>query len=480
MTTYPLPTLAATVSAHGITAPDLNNILSSLIASYQGIYGADVYLGPDTQDGQWLGIIADAINDSNQTAIAVYNQFSPATAVGTGLSSVVKINGIARYVPSSSTDVVTIVGQVGTLINNGLIGDNQNLGTQWALPASVTIPESGTIDVTATCTIPGHSTAAPGTLIVILTPTPGWQTVTNSYSATPGAPVEDDAQLRLRQSISTTIPALTVLESIVGNLENLAGVIRVKAYENDTGSTDSNGAPGHVVYFVVEGGDAMAICQTIADTLTPGVLTWGTVTEIVFDANGVPRMISYTPLTLITTSVAITAAALAGYVGSTGTLVKAAVATFLSELAIGEDSYLSRLYSPANLSGDAATSSSGLSQTQLDTLSATYDIEVPFGLAQARQDMTTTTSYSGGSSVLNITNVTNFSEGQMAYVTLSDGLLYQVTITLISGNNITISPAIGGSDSVNTGALVYVVGNIDFQYDEAASAVASNVQFLIS
>ena len=58
MTTYPLPTLAATVSPTGISIPNFNDVLLSLIASYTNIYGADVVLTPDTQDYQWLAIIA--------------------------------------------------------------------------------------------------------------------------------------------------------------------------------------------------------------------------------------------------------------------------------------------------------------------------------------------------------------------------------------------------------------------------------------
>jgi hypothetical protein len=50
------------------------------------------------------------------------------------------------------------------------------------------------------------------------------------------------------------------------------------------------------------------------------------------------------------------------------------VARYLTDQAIGVPSYLTRLYSPANLSGDAATEATGLTQPQLDALSNTYDI----------------------------------------------------------------------------------------------------------
>ena len=43
-------------------------------------------------------------------------------------------------------------------------------------------------------------------------------------------------------------------------------------------------------------------------------------------------------------------------------------------LEIGVDDYLNRLWSPANLSGDAATTATGMTQAQLDLLSATYNV----------------------------------------------------------------------------------------------------------
>ena len=60
MATLPLPTLAAQISANGISAPAFENVLNSEIATYQSIYGSDSVLTPDTQDGQLLSIRATA------------------------------------------------------------------------------------------------------------------------------------------------------------------------------------------------------------------------------------------------------------------------------------------------------------------------------------------------------------------------------------------------------------------------------------
>jgi len=346
-----MATLAPQITSAGISAPSYADILAELQFFFWSIYGSDADLDADTQDGQFLAIIAQAIYDTGQTAIAVFNMFSPATAQGAALSSLVKINGITRRVPSNSSAVVTVVGVAGTTINNGLVGDNLGLNTQWALPSVVVIPLSGTIDVTGTCTQPGNFTAAANSLTAILTPTLGWQSANNAVAALPGLPVESDAQLRQRQSVSTSLPALTTLESITAAIANINGVGRLFVYENDTDAADGNGVTAHSISAVIEGGDVQQIAAAIASKKSPGTGTYGTTSEVVTDNNGVPDTIRFYELTSVPITFEIDITALPGYVSTTGDALKAAVAAFISSLAIGEDSYLARLYSPANSGG---------------------------------------------------------------------------------------------------------------------------------
>ena len=61
---------APTIDEKGISAPSFAEILAYLQEAYRGIFGADVYLGNDSQDGQFIGIVATAINDSNAAAVS--------------------------------------------------------------------------------------------------------------------------------------------------------------------------------------------------------------------------------------------------------------------------------------------------------------------------------------------------------------------------------------------------------------------------
>ena len=240
--------LSCTVNSSGISAPVLSDIITYLQQAYLGIFGSDAYLAPDSQDGQLLAIFAAAINDSNAATIQCYNSYSPSFAQGAGLSSQVKINGLRRLVASNSTVDVQITGTPGTTLNNCLVADNQ--GNQWSIANGTVIDVSGSNIVLATAVNPGAIPAALGTINTILTPTLGWQTVYNIADATLGNPVETDNILRVRQSVSTEYPALSVPQAVAAAVSNVSGVIQSMLYENPTGTVDSNGVPAHSIAVV--------------------------------------------------------------------------------------------------------------------------------------------------------------------------------------------------------------------------------------
>lgn len=374
----------AYVDATGPHRPDYPTALAYLQEAYRAIYGADVYLEADSQDGQFLAIIAAMGKDLLDYATGVYNNMSPSTAVGAGLSRMVKINGIRRQSPTFSTVDLRIVGQVGTTILNGQAIDT--LGQKWNLPASVTIPIAGEITVTATAVDVGAVSAAPSSITKIGTPTLGWQTVNNVLAATEGAPVESDAELRARQVVSTALPSLSVMDGTVGAVANVTGVTRFKGYENDTGSTDVNGIPAHSISIVAEGGINQAIADAIARHKTPGTGTYGTTAITTYDAKGVPNIIRFYRPTVVQMKAEVTIKALPGYTTSYATLIKQAVADAINALAIGDDVLITKLYVPANLPGTAAGATfniTGLTIAKLANVLAPADVVIAFNEAAA-------------------------------------------------------------------------------------------------
>lgn len=339
--------LSATVTAQGISAPDYQTILDTLTSYFRQIYGSDAYLDPDSKDGQMVALVALAIHDANNTAISVYRSFSPSTALADALTSNVKINGITRRAATNSTVDELIEGEAGTLITNGSVKDAN--GIIWNLPAQVAIGIDGTVIATATCSVAGAVAAPAGSVNKINTPTRGWVSATNPQAATVGVAAETDAELRVRQSQSVALASLTPFDAVDGAIANVEGVTRHKLFENDTEVTDANGLPAHSISAVVEGGDATVIANTIRSVKGQGVSTFGMTAVVVTDRYGNPYTIRFSRPVDVPVFVSITLRALTGYTSDVGDEMKAAVASYINSLAIGDSVLLSRVYSPANL-----------------------------------------------------------------------------------------------------------------------------------
>lgn len=372
------------IDDQGLHVPEYSDIKTTLESAWRGIYGDDVYIEPDSQDGQLIAVFALALLDTYQAMEQVYQGFSPSTASGETLSRVVKINGIRRQQGTHSTCDVTITGTAGTTITNGIVADVA--GQQWDLPATVTIPVGGQITVTATAQDEGEIAAQAGEITKIQTPTRGWQTVTNAAVATVGAATETDAALRYRQSYSVALPSAAIFEGIVGAVLGVDGVTKARGYENDTSTTDANGLPAHTISLVVQGGLVADIARAIWTKKTPGCGTYGDTSDVVTDNNGVTTTISFYRPVMTSIAATITITPEAGYLAATGEAIKQAVADYINGLAIGDDVSIARTTAAAITAGPAYDVSSVTIGKAGDPQSASNYV-IPFnGLAQCDID----------------------------------------------------------------------------------------------
>lgn len=377
------------ITAAGCIRPDFAACLAYIQAAYRGIYGQDVILSADTQDGQFMALLANAIHDCNGQTLSVYNAYSPSTAQGEGLSSVVKINGIRRKSPTYSTCDFLNVGQLGASITGGVVRDDA--GNGWLLPDFV-IPASGQITVTGTCQTLGAITLGAGGIDTangngaIATPQLGWQSAINLSAATAGQPVETDSQLRQRQSYSVGLPAQTILESLIGALYALTGVTRLRAYENDTNVIDATtGAAGHTLTLVVDGGDADQIAAVIAAKKSPGVGTYGDVLVTRRDAYGIPHPIRFFRPKALPIAWRVKVRPKAGYTLDVANAIKTSLAAYTNAVLIGGNQELASAYPAANLEGDARSSTYevvGLQALRRDGSADNYgDVQAAFNEA---------------------------------------------------------------------------------------------------
>ena len=326
--------------------PLMGDIFQYMTDSYSTIFGPDIYLGNDSQDLQMAGIFSRVVNDTNQLALACYYSRSPTSAVGAALSGAVKINGLTRGIPTYSSALLTIVGQAGATLSGCAARDTA--GNLWALDANVTIPLSGTIDQSATCQTIGAINAQPNSVNIIATPTQGWQSVNNAAAASPGAPVESDRALRIRQAVSTSNPAQSLPESLLGSVLGVIGVTDAIIHENVDSAIDYSGVLGHGVALVVRGGDSADVAAAIAARVPPGVSLIGNVHVGVTDANGFIQDIRYSVPTSVYIAVSISIKQLKGFNSKTIDTTRSNLVSYINALKIGDSVGVGDLYTPAN------------------------------------------------------------------------------------------------------------------------------------
>lgn len=371
---------APTITEAGMSIPTYSDIINALIDDAKAIYGQDIYLGIDSQDYQFLSAIASKINDTMQLLQLVYNNRSPASATSAALSGIVKLNGIARKTGSYSTCPVILTGTPFTQISNGAVQDIT--GYNWSLPSVITIGTSGTVTVTATCQVTGPIAANPGDINKIITPTYGWSSVTNEDSATLGANIETDAQLRSRQSVSVSLTSMTVLDALRSAIAAISSVTRSKVYENDTNATNADGIQAHSIAAVVEGGANADIAEVIFRKKAPCVSTQGTTSVNIIDAYNQTNTIRFYRPSNIDVDVVINVKKLSGYTDQTTADIKTKVTELLNALTIGDDVAISSLWGSA-LSAMTSLASPSFSITSLTAAKhgqaqGTIDIAIAF------------------------------------------------------------------------------------------------------
>lgn len=339
------------VAEDGFHYPDYETILNMLKSEFRNIYGKDIYIEADSQDGQWLTITALALFEMAQVAAGIYASFSPTTAVGDALTRNVKINGLRRKSATYSTVELKVTGENGTQIPADAQCKDKN-GNKWILTSAVTIGSSGEALVNARAENLGAYSAAVGTIVEIATPQRGWQSVTNPAEAIEGVAVETDFELRLRQSRSVALPSVTIAEGLLGAIFAVENVQRAKLYENDTDKTSANGLPPHSINLVVYGGDAGEIAEVIAKKKTPGCRAYGDVCVEIADRYDNKTTYCFSRPTIKKVKAKITIRPLANYLSGYADAIAEKVLNYIDSTDIGGTLYLSKLYVPANLSND--------------------------------------------------------------------------------------------------------------------------------
>lgn len=284
------------VTSTGIQVEDFTDLFNALVVGLQGIYGADIAIGQNSQDGQTVGIVAQAGTDIRELAVQIYNNFDPDQATGTVLDQRVAINNVTRQGGSFTIQPIDIV-VTGTVTLQGLDAAfdsltgtgytiQDNAGNQFILIDTVTLT-AGTSTQNFRAAKVGLVGTIPNTITNQVTIVLGVSSVNNSGAAlTLGQNQETDAQLRTRRQQSTAIASSGYLNGLEGAIRALTGVTQAKVHENRKSTIDSNGIPAHGVWLIVENGASADIAQVLYKKVSYGADMKGAVTQNIVTPSG--------------------------------------------------------------------------------------------------------------------------------------------------------------------------------------------------
>lgn len=277
---------------NGLQVQTRDEWIEYFTAKYKDIYGDDINLESNTPDGQMMNIFIQAILDTQDLLVQIYNGFDPDLAVGKVLDQRVTINGIQRRAGTYTLSPVTVITTQSVNLY-GLDGSDEptrgdgnevytvsdNAGNLWYLLTSQLGVTAGTHSYAFRAAVPGAQLTIPNTITVPVSIVLGVASVNNPlpYSSL-GINEETDAQLKIRRQKSVSLASQGYLPGLIAALENIPGITSAYVYENTGDSVDSDGVPGHSIWVIIAGNAEDAeIAQAIYTKRNAGCGMKGTV-----------------------------------------------------------------------------------------------------------------------------------------------------------------------------------------------------------
>jgi len=340
------------ITETGFSRKRLDVILAELTTEFENVFGANLNTAPESVEGQILGIISESYADLWELIQRAYDSYNPSAATGVQLSNLVQINNITRQPATFSQVELTLTGNDGTFIAAGSSVSTADGATTFNTVSAITI--SGATIVNAVAAVTGSVIAAVGTLDTIVTPLAGWDTVTNVAAATIGRDLESDPELRSRRIRSVALSSVSTVDSIVGAVAAIEGVIGVTVLDNPT-NAPVDGLPAHNVHVIVEGGNNSAIGRAIFEKIPAGIPMFGTVSEFVSDNQGITHEIKWSAPALIPVFVTVNLTVDSNYPVTGDDDIKQAIVDYANGdlvtargFNLGDDIIHSELYTPVN------------------------------------------------------------------------------------------------------------------------------------
>ena len=302
-TSVPQPTLGP----DGFLVPSETAILQGVQQDWQNAFGGRLVF--TTQSGSVTnptpaGVLtaseAAIIGDSYAVFLWYTQQVDPAYNSGRMQDAIARIYFITRNPGLPTVVAATCTGLPGVQIPVGALAQATD-GNLYVCTEAGTIPQSGSVVLSFSCSVVGPVPCPVGALDFIYQAIPGWDTIDNAADGDLGVLEETPSQFEARRKQSTGWNAMGPLGSILGAVYQVQGVLDAYVTENDTASPLTVGgvtlAPNSL-YVAVLGGAAADVAAAIWSRKMPGCAYNGNTSFVVTDPSPqyTPPAPSYTVL----------------------------------------------------------------------------------------------------------------------------------------------------------------------------------------
>lgn len=281
-----MPDLANLISftSAGLTIANFVEIREALIQKYKDVYGSDIDLSTGSADGVFVNEVSLLINNILQSCLTAYSNLDVNEAQGVYLDALCALSNVYRKQATRSTASITVtnIGNSNLVLDNPEFVDKE--GTIWAYSGTISLTTTApgdSVSIIVTCRDVGPIQAQAGWIEKTIDLQP--VQITQTQDAIPGHNIESDADLRARRAQSSAAVGTTTLESVIGALLEVDGIIDVKIFNNNSDSQvqisgDNTNVDAHAVYIAIHKNPNLTIedetiGSIIHQKLTPGVRT---------------------------------------------------------------------------------------------------------------------------------------------------------------------------------------------------------------
>ena len=367
----------------GFVRPTYQELLDKRIEQAKKLFGEDIETSEQSVMGKFIRLNVYDLAVVFEQLEKVYLARFPHYATGVSLDRLCPFVGITRNPATAALHSVTLHGAADKTIESGFLVSTEE-GITFHTVTDVTLDSEGNGTVNVEANDLGTVGNVPtGSIAEIVNPTPDVESVTHNSIEELAVDEENDVELRTRFDQTQSAQGSSSGDSIAAALMRVQGVESATIVQNNESTEDSEGRPPHS-YEVYVTTTTDEHDQEIAEALFAkapiGITMVGGLAFNVADKAGVLHEVKFSRTEEIRLRIKLVVNVDNGFATDGAAQIKDALVNKASQLANGDDLYLSSLYGVIHgITGVVSvttllTSTDGASFTATDVPAEVYQI----------------------------------------------------------------------------------------------------------